>query len=113
MCKRILAVLLLFVLLMSLSGCKKLSLDMPQLTGSSTLTGKVEAVDGNTCTILVTEGDKHFDAEDQLYLTYVVLDGAGALRVGNHVRFSYSYTKNVSEKNDLAHITVQVVTLVS
>ena len=105
-----------------LCGCNILEIGTPpQLPGfsydESTLTGKVEFVNGRTCRISVLEGDGHYDAAtekraaDVLFVTYSGLEGSKSVQVGNTVTFAYSYTTDVTERDGEPHISVKVLTV--
>lgn len=105
-----------------LCGCNILQSDnpptLPKLDlDSSTLTGRVEYVNGRTCRVVITQGDGHYSAggedwdPDIIQLTYTALEGQQSLQVGNTVTFTYSYTRDVSEYNGNPHITVNQVTV--
>lgn len=118
MVKRMVAVCVLLALVLSLAGCK-LSLNMlempslPQVDSSSTLTAKIESVNGNQCTIIVTEGNGEYDKEDILYITYGIVAGNLTLAVGNTVTITYNYVKDVSEYEGLPHITVDEIAILT
>ena len=101
------------VVCLTLTGCGMDSNPtLPQLVlDGSELTGTVEYINGRTCRILITEEDGHYDAEDQLYLTYSTIAGSKAIKVGDTVSFSYRYTQDVSEYNGDPHITVNEVSV--
>ena len=105
-----------------LCGCNILEMGTPPTLpklgyDESTLTGKVEFVNGRTCRISVLEGDGHYDAAtekreaDVLFVTYAGLDGSKSVQVGNTVTFTYSYTEDVTERDSEPHISVQVLTV--
>ena len=83
----------------------------------STLTGKVEFVNGRTCRVSILEGDGHYDAAtetreaDVIFVTYASLEGSKSVQVGNTVSFTYSYTTDVTERDSTPHISVRVLTV--
>ena len=121
--RKLIALMLAAVMVMTvLSGCNILEMGkaptLPKLGyDESTLTGKVEFVNGRTCRISVLEGDSHYDAAtekrdaDVLFVTYAGLDGSKSVQVGNTVTFTYSYTEDVTERDGEPHITVRVLTV--
>lgn len=108
--KLIISVILILILL---TGCSIEMISMPELPeldmGTSTLEGSVESVDGLTCKVLITVGDSHFDAEDEIQLTYTNLEGSNSISVGDTVTFEYDYNSQVSEHLGSPHITVNLV----
>ena len=121
--RKLIALTLAAVLAMTaLCGCNILEMGkaptLPKLGyDESTLTGKVEFVNGRTCRISVLEGDSHYDAAtekrdaDVLFVTYAGLDGSKSVQVGNTVTFTYSYTEDVTERDSEPHISVKVLTV--
>lgn len=121
--RKLIALTLAAVLAMAaLCGCNILEMGeaptLPKLGyDESTLTGKVEFVNGRTCRISVLEGDGHYDAAtekreaDVLFVTYTSLGGSKSVQVGNTVTFTYSYTEDVTERDGEPHISVQVLTV--
>ena len=121
--RKLIALTLAAVMVMTvLSGCNILEMGkaptLPKLGyDESTLTGKVEFVNGRTCRISVLEGDSHYDAAtekrdaDVLFVTYAGLDGSKSVQVGNTVTFTYSYTEDVTERDSEPHISVKVLTV--
>lgn len=119
--RKLIALTLAAVLAMTaLCGCNILEIGTPPTLpkldyDSSTLTGTVEFVNGRTCRISVLEGDSHFDAAtekrdaDVLFVTYSSLAGSKSVQVGNTVSFTYSYTRDVSERDSAPHISVKVL----
>lgn len=119
--RKLIALILAAVLAMTaLCGCNILEMGkaptLPKLDyDSSTLTGKVEFVNGRTCRISVLEGDSHYDAAtekreaDVLFVTYSSLAGKQSVQVGNTVTFTYSYTTDVTERDSDPHISVKVL----
>lgn len=109
--KVLLAAVLVLILL---AGCSIESLPMPSLpeTGDnlSALTGQVDFVNGQTCRIIITSGDSHFDEEDEIQLTFTNLEGSKkSVQVGDTVRFQYDYVSQVSEFMGNPHITVNKI----
>ena len=121
--RKLIALLLASVLTMTaLSGCNILEMGtaptLPKLSyDESTLTGKVEFVNGRTCRISILEGDGHYDAAtekreaDVIFVTYASLKGSKSVQVGNTVSFTYSYTTDVTERDSTPHISVRVLTV--
>lgn len=121
--RKLIALTLAAVMMMTLlCGCNILEMGkaptLPRLGyDESTLTGKVEFVNGRTCRISVLEGDGHYDAAtekreaDVLFVTYASLDGSKSVQVGNTVTFTYSYTEDVTERDSEPHISVKVLTV--
>ena len=121
--RKLIALMLAAVMVMTvLSGCNILEMGkaptLPRLGyDESTLTGKVEFVNGRTCRISVLEGDGHYDAAtekreaDVLFVTYAGLAGSKSVQVGNTVTFTYSYTEDVTERDSEPHISVKVLTV--
>ena len=121
--RKLIALMLAAVMMMTLlCGCNILEMGkaptLPRLGyDESTLTGKVEFVNGRTCRISVLEGDGHYDAAtekreaDVLFVTYASLDGSKSVQVGNTVTFTYSYTEDVTERDSEPHISVKVLTV--
>ena len=121
--RKLIALTLAAVMVMTvLSGCNILEMGkaptLPRLGyDESTLTGKIEFVNGRTCRISVLEGDGHYDAgtekreADVLFVTYAGLDGSKSVQVGNTVTFTYSYTEDVTERDSEPHISVKVLTV--
>ena len=106
----------------ALSGCNILEMGtaptLPRLDyDESTLTAKVEFVNGRTCRISILEGDGHYDAAtekreaDVIFVTYASLEGSKSVQVGNTVSFTYSYTTDVTERDSTPHISVRVLTV--
>lgn len=119
--RKLIALMLAAVLMTSvLCGCNILEMGeaptLPKLEyDGSSLTGKVEYVNGRTCRISVLEGDSHYDAAtekrsaDVLYVTYTSLEGSKSVQVGSTVSFSYSYNSDVTERDGEPHISVRVL----
>ena len=106
----------------ALCGCNILEMGtaptLPRLDyDESTLTGKVEFVNGRTCRVSILEGDGHYDAAtekreaDVIFVTYASLEGSKSVQVGNTVSFTYSYTTDVTERDSTPHISVRVLTV--
>ena len=121
--RKLIALILAAVVAMTaLCGCNILEMGtaptLPRLHyDESTLTGKVEFVNGRTCRISILEGDGHYDAAtekreaDVLFVTYAGLDGSKSVQVGNTVTFTYSYTEDVTERDSEPHTSVKVLTV--
>ena len=106
----------------ALCGCNILEMGtaptLPKIHyDESTLTGKVEFVNGRTCRVSIREGDGHYDAAtekreaDVIFVTYASLEGSKSVQVGNTVSFTYSYTTDVTERDSTPHISVRVLTV--
>ena len=106
----------------ALCGCNILEMGtaptLPRLDyDESTLTAKVEFVNGRTCRVSILEGDGHYDAAtekreaDVIFVTYASLEGSKSVQVGNTVSFTYSYTTDVTERDSTPHISVRVLTV--
>lgn len=117
MLKKLISLVLVLMLAVSLSACDGPSLPKIDLHSSS-LTGTVVDVDGNSCRIVVTEGDSHYrgtyenaDGEAVEGKTIQVSFGAskGTVEVGCTISFDYSYVSDVSEYAGYPHITVDSV----
>ncbi len=76
---------------------------------SSSLTGTVEYVDGQSCRVSITEGDDHYDEETSIQLTYSKAEGKALAEVGDKVSFDYNYIEDVADYNGLPHITVEQI----
>ena len=120
--RKLIALMLAAVMMTLLCGCNILEMGkaptLPKLSyDESTVTGKVEFVNGRTCRISVLEGDSHYDAAtekrdaDVLFVTYAGLDSSKSVQVGNTVTFTYSYTEDVTERDSEPHISVKVLTV--
>lgn len=121
--RKLIALTLAAVLVMTaLCGCNILEMGkaptLPKLSyDESTLTAKVEFVNGRTCRVSVLEGDSHYDAAtekrdaDVVFVTYTSLAGSKSVQVGNTVTFTYSYTEDVTERDSEPHISVKVLTV--
>ena len=121
--RKLIALILAAVVAMTaLCGCNILEMGtaptLPKLSyDESTLTGKVEFVNGRTCRISILEGDGHYDAAtekreaDVIFVTYASLDGSKSVQVGNTVTFAYSYATDVTERDGTPHISVRVLTV--
>lgn len=121
--RKLIALTLAAVMMMTvLCGCNILEMGkaptLPRLNyDESTLTGKVEFVNGRTCRISILEGDGHYDAAtekrsaDVVFVTYTSLAGSKSVQVGNTVTFTYSYTEDVTERDSEPHISVKVLTV--
>ena len=106
----------------ALCGCNILEMGtaptLPRIDyDESTLTAKVEFVNGRTCRVSILEGDGHYDAAtekreaDVIFVTYASLEGSKSVQVGNTVSFTYSYTTDVTERDSTPHISVRVLTV--
>ena len=121
--RKLIGLALVLVLAMTaLCGCNILEMGnaptLPKLDyDESTLTGKVEFVNGRTCRVSILEGDGHYDAAtekreaDVIFVTYASLEGSKSVQVGNTVSFTYSYTTDVTERDSTPHISVRVLTV--
>ena len=121
--RKLTALILAAVMVMTvLCGCNILEAGtpptLPKLSyDESTLTGKVEFVNGRTCRISILEGDGHYDAAtekreaDVIFVTYASLDGRKSVQAGDTVTFAYSYTTDVTERDGTPHISVRVLTV--
>lgn len=113
MCKKAFVLTLAAVMIcgMLLSGCgKEPALPNIDLDGS-TLSGKVEYINGRTCLLRIIMEDSHYDQEDLVYLTYSSISGDKAISVGDEVSFSYHYATDVAEYNGEPSITVNEVSV--
>lgn len=115
--KSVICAIALVMVVCLLCGCGSAP-TLPKLDiSTSTLTGVVEYVNGRTIRISVTEGDSHYDAAtekyaaDVIHVTYTTLDGSQSVQIGDTVTFTYSYTRDVSERNNDPHITVNKITV--
>lgn len=121
--RKLIALTLAAMLVMTaLCGCNILEIGtaptLPKLSyDESSLTCKVEFVNGRTCRVSILEGDGHYDAAtenreaDVIFVTYAGLEGSKSVQVGNTVRFSYSYSTDVTERDGTPHISVRVLTV--
>ena len=119
--RKLIALMLAAVMVMTvLSGCNILEMGtaptLPKLNyDESTLTAKVEFVNGRTCRVSILEGAGHYDAAtekreaDVIFVTYSSLSGSKSVQVGNTVTFTYSYTTDVTERDGQPHISVKVL----
>ena len=118
--KLIALILAAAVAMTALCGCNILEMGtaptLPKLSyDESTLTGKVEFVNGRNCRVSILEGDGHYDAAtenreaDVIFVTYSSLSGNKSVQVGNTVTFTYSYTGDVTERDGQPHISVRVL----
>ena len=119
--RKLTALILAAVMVMTiLCGCNILEMGtpptLPKLSyDESTLTGRVEFVNGRTCRISILEGDGHYDAAtekreaDVIYVTFSDLKGKKSVQVGDTVTFSYAYTTDVTERDGQPHISVKVL----
>ena len=120
--KRIALILAALLAMTALCGCNILEMGtaptLPKIHyDESTLTGKVEFVNGRTCRVSILEGDGHYKAAtekrdaDVIFVTYATLEGNKSVQVGNTVTFTYSYTSDVTERDSTPHISVRVLTV--
>ena len=121
--RKLTALILAAVMVMTvLCGCNILEMGtpptLPKLSyDESSLTGRVEFVNGRTCRISILEGDGHYDAAtekrdaDVIYVTFSDLEGKKSVQVGDTVSFTYAYTSDVTERDGEPHISVQVLTV--
>ena len=119
--RKMIALMLAAVLVMTaLCGCNILEMGeaptLPKLDyDKSTLTCKVEFVNGRTCRVSVIEGDSHYDAAterrdaDVIFVTYTSLEGNKSVQAGDTVSFTYSYNTDVTERDGEPHITVRIL----
>lgn len=119
--RKLIALLLAALMAMTvLCGCNILEMGtaptLPRFHyDESTITGRVEFVNGRTCRISILEGDGHYDAAtekreaDVIFVTYSSLSGSKSVQVGNTVSFTYSYTTDVTERDGQPHISVKVL----
>ena len=119
--RKLIALTLAAMLVMTaLCGCNILEMGtaptLPKLTyDESSLACKVEYVNGRTCRVSILEGDGHYKAAteereaDVIFVTYAGLEGSKSVQVGNTVRFSYSYSTDVTERDGTPHISVRVL----
>lgn len=116
--RKLTALILAAVMMMTLlCGCNILEMGtpptLPKLSyDESSLTGRVEFVNGRTCRITIVEGDGHYRAAtesreaDVIFVTYTDLGGKKSVQVGDTVRFDYAYTTDVTERDGEPHISV-------
>ena len=119
--RKLTALILAAVMVMTiLCGCNILEMGtpptLPKLSyDESTLTGRVEFVNGRTCRISILEGDGHYDAAtekreaDVIYVTFSDLEGKKSVQVGDTVSFTYAYTSDVTERDGEPHISVRTL----
>ena len=119
--RKLIALTLAAMLVMTaLCGCNILEMGtaptLPKLAyDESSLACKVEYVNGRTCRVSILEGDGHYKAAteereaDVIFVTYAGLEGSKSIQVGNTVRFSYSYSTDVTERDGTPHISVRVL----
>ena len=119
--RKLIALTLAAVLAMTaLCGCNILEIGtaptLPKLEyDESSLTCKVEYVNGRTCRVSILEGDGHYDAAteereaDVIFVTYAGLEGSKSVQVGNTVSFTYAYSSDVTERGGVPHISVRVL----
>ena len=116
--RKLTALILAAVMMMTLlCGCNILEMGTPPMLpklsyDESSLTGRVEFVNGRTCRITIVEGDGHYRAAtenreaDVIFVTYSDLGGKKSVQVGDTVRFDYAYTTDVTERDGQPHISV-------
>ena len=121
--RKLTAMILTAVMVMTvLCGCNILEMGTPPTLprlhyDDSTLTGKVEFVNGRTCRISILEGDSHYDAAtekreaDVIFVTFSDLSGKKSVQVGDTVSFTYAYTSDVTERDSEPHISVKTLTV--
>ena len=119
--RKLIALMLAAMLTMTaLCGCNILEMGtaptLPKLGyDESSLTCKVEYVNGRTCRVSILEGDGHYDAAtekreaDVILVTYAGLEGSKSVQVGNTVSFAYAYSTDVTERGGTPHISVRVL----
>lgn len=119
--RKLTALMLAAVLVMTaLCGCNILEIGtaptLPKLDyDESTLTCRVEYVNGRTCRVSIVEGDGHYNAAtekreaDVIFVTYAGLEGSKSVQVGNTVSFTYAYSTDVTERGGVPHISVRVL----
>ena len=119
--RKLTALILAAVMMMTiLCGCNILEMGtpptLPKLSyDESSLTGRVEFVNGRTCRISILEGDGHYDAAtekreaDVIYVTFSDLKGKKSVQVGDTVTFTYAYTSDVTERDGEPHINVRTL----
>ena len=119
--RKLTALILAAVMVMTiLCGCNILEMGtpptLPKLSyDESTLTGRVEFVNGRTCRISILEGDGHYDAAtekreaDVIYVTFSDLKGKKSVQGGDTVSFDYAYTTDVTERDSEPHISVRTL----
>ena len=119
--RKLTALILAAAMMMTiLCGCNILEMGtpptLPKLSyDESSLTGRVEFVNGRTCRISILEGDGHYDAAtekreaDVIYVTFSDLKGKKSVQVGDTVTFDYAYTTDVTERDGEPHISVRTL----
>lgn len=119
--RKLTALILAAAMMMTiLCGCNILEMGtpptLPKLSyDESSLTGRVEFVNGRTCRISILEGDGHYDAAtekreaDVIYVTFSDLKGKKSVQVGDTVSFDYAYTIDVTERDSEPHISVRTL----
>ena len=119
--RKLTALILAAAMMMTiLCGCNILEMGtpptLPKLSyDESSLTGRVEFVNGRTCRISILEGDGHYDAAtekreaDVIYVTFSDLKGKKSVQVGDTVSFDYAYTTDVTERDGEPHISVRTL----
>ena len=121
--RKLIALILTAVVMMTaLCGCNILEMGTPPtLPGihydESSLTCRVEFVNGRTCRVSILEGVFNYAATtekreaDVIFVTYTELKGSKSVQVGNTVRFTYSYATDVTERDGTPHISVRVLSV--
>ena len=109
--RKVKLILCAVLVLALLTGCSIEMIPMPSLPelgdNLSSLTGQVDYVNGHTCRVIITNGDSHFDPEDEIQLTFTNLEGSKkSVQVGDTLRFRYDYVSQVSELAGDSHIIV-------
>ena len=119
--RKLTALILAAVMVMTLlCGCNILEMGTPPTLpklryDESSLSCKVEFVNGRTCRVSILEGDSHFDAAtekreaDVIYVTFSDLTGKKSVQVGDTVSFSYAYASDVTERDGEPHISVRAL----
>lgn len=80
---------------------------------SSSLSGTVEYLseEGQSCRMVVVEGDSHYKEKKVVQVSYSSVKGKDTVSVGDSIRFDYNYIDNVTDYNGLPHITIEQVTV--
>ena len=78
---------------------------------SSTLSGTVQYISGQDCRVVISDGDSHYDDGDVIQVSFSSVAESKPVEAGDRVTFEYDYIKNVTEYNDLPHITVDEITV--
>ena len=121
--RKLTALILATVMVMTvLCGCNILEMGTPPTLprlhyDESTLTGRVEFVNGRTCRVSILEGDSHYDAAtekreaDVIFVTFSDLEGKKSVQVGDTISFTYAYASDVTERDSEPHISVKTLTV--